>query len=696
MNYTIEHDLPERIRLRLQQRITLRKSVIIKALLEVQSGAREVAVSHQTGSILIHYEQGARDSLLTAVSLLDESFYRGIDASALLPMQRESTLTEAVFRLVGGLALRALLPRVVRHTVAVFRSTPLITRGITHLWQNKNADVAVLDASAIAVSLLRRDFKTAAIITSLLTLGDILESWTHKKSRESLVESLSLNLDTVWVRKDSQERSIPATDLAIDDVLVVRTGSVIPADGTVIEGEAGVNQAVMTGESLPVHKNRGSSVYAGTVVEEGELFIRVSAFDSATRIHKIAEMINESESLKASVQNRAEKMADAIVPYSFLLAGGIYLLTRDWVRASSALLVDYSCAIKLSTPLAILSGMKEGAQRNILIKGGKFLEALDEADVVVFDKTGTLTTALPQIAKVIPFSPHTREEVLRTAACLEEHFPHSVARAVVRQAEEEALEHREEHSQVEYVLAHGIASRLHGQRVLIGSTHFVFEDEKIPHSPEQFELIVREAQTCSLLCLAVGGKLAGIICIEDPLRDDAFTTVARLRQEKVARIAILTGDNRHTAASVAQQLNIEEFHAQLLPEQKTAFIKEMQKEGHRVVMVGDGVNDSPSLAAADVGVAMKSGADIAQETADVVLSDNSLSNLVEARKLGRGVMHKINLNYRLIVGGNSLLLALGLGGILSPTTSALLHNALTVGVSAYCLLPVLKDDAGGA
>lgn len=692
MHYTIEHDVPGRMRLRVKHRsITLHESVVIKALMEMQIGARCVAVSHRTGSILVHYEKGTRDSLLIAVSLLHKNFYKEIDTSALIS-QKETTLTGATLKLITGIIFRTLLPQLLRQTLAILRSAPIILRGIAHVWHHKRANVSVLDASAVGISLLRKDFKTATIITSLLALGDILESWTHKKSRESLIKSLSLNLDTVWIRRDSQEMNIPASDLNIDDILIVRTGSVISADGTVIGGEAAVNQTVMTGESLPVYKKIGSSVYAGSVVEEGEIFIRVTAFDSETRIHKIAEMIDESETLKASIQTRAEKMADAIVPYSFLLAGGIYFLTKDLLRASSALLVDYSCAIKLSTPLAILSAMREGAQKNILIKGGKFLEALSEADVIVFDKTGTLTTASPKIKKIIHFPPHTREDVLRIAACLEEHFPHSVAHAVVRQAEKESLVHQEEHSQVEYVLAHGIASHLHGQRILIGSTHFVIEDEQTPLSIEHLDIIRRESKTCSLLCLAIGNELAGIICIEDPIRGDAAVTIGELKRDGTTRIAILTGDNEYSASNVALKVGIEEFHAQLLPEQKTAFIKGLRAKGRRVIMVGDGINDSPALAAADVGVAMKSGADIAQEVADVVLNDNMLPSLVNARKLGKGVMLKINRNYKFIVGGNSLLLLLGLWGCISPATSALFHNLLTVSVSAYSLLPVLKAD----
>jgi Cu2+-exporting ATPase len=471
---------------------------------------------------------------------------------------------------------------------------------------------------------------------------------------------------------------------------VVRSGSVIPVDGVVFEGDAMVNQASMTGESEPVHRTAGLSVYAGTVVEAGELVIRVTAFDSETRLCKIAELIEESEELKANIQSRAEKMADAIVPYSFLLAAGIYLWTRDAARAASALMVDYSCAIKLSTPLVILSSMREAARMGALIKGGKFLETLATADTVVFDKTGTLTVSAPNVAKVIPFGGRTREEVLRTAACLEEHFPHSVARAVVKGAERENLSHLEEHSTVEYAVAHGIASRLRGEKVLIGSAHFVLEDEGVSCTAEQREILDREAERYSVLLLAAGKNLAGILCIEDPLREEAGEVVKRLRQEGISRIVMLTGDNARVADNIARRVGIGEVRAELLPEDKARIVKELKSEGRVIIMVGDGINDSPAMAAADMGIAMRGAADVARETADVALSENRMSVLVDLRELGRGTMEKIHRNFAWIIGANSLLLALGLGGIITPATSALLHNASTVASGVYSLKPILK------
>lgn len=663
----------------------------------MQEGVLGVSVSHRTGSILLCYQEAGpegrvRDTLLTAVALIDREFYAGIDGSVLVE-PNVTSLGEAVWELMLGVALRSFLPALLGRMVTLVRSLPLLGRGVRSMWRRGMPNVSVLDASAVGLSLLRRDFKTASIITTLLALGDLLESWTHKKSRESLTESLALRIDKLWIQKDGEEMQIPLTQLQLGDIVIVRSGSAIPVDGQVIDGEGMVNQASITGESLPVHRAPGLSVYAGTVLEEGYLAVRTDAFDSETRIQKIVNMINESEALKADIQSRAEKLADAMVPYNFALAGLIYLFTRDAMRASSALLVDYSCAIKLATPLALLSAMREGAQRGILIKGGKFLEALSNADTLVFDKTGTLTSATPRVAKVVPFGRFSREEVLRTAACLEEHFPHSVARAVVRQAEKELLSHREEHSEVEYLLAHGIASRLHGERLLIGSAHFVLEDESIPFSEEQRRVAENEERAYSVLYLACAGEPMGLVCVEDPLREESLLIVPKLKREGFSRIVMLTGDSARAAHNVAEVLGIEDVRPRLLPDQKTQIIADLKRDAVKVVMVGDGINDSPALSASDVGVAMKSGADIAREVADIVLTDNRLEGLLDARRLGSGVMKKINRNYAFIAGANSTLLALGLMGWITPVTSALLHNLATVGASTYSLLPILRETS---
>jgi heavy metal translocating P-type ATPase len=694
MEFKIVHELPGRIRVRSLNKIDRLEAVVIKALLETQDGVLSVSVSHRTGSILMKYEDGGcrtpvRDSLLAALKVLDRDFYADIDPS-LLEEEESPSLTQTLFEFFSGVIFRMLLPGIISQAVAVYRALPVLKQGAASLMSHGLTKVSVLDAAAVSVSIARRDFKTVSVITSLLALGGILEEWTHKKSKEGLAESLALNIDKIWVRlEDGSELQIPFSELKVGDRITVRTGSVIPVDGVVASGEAMINMSSLTGESMPVHRSSGLTVYAGAIVEEGSLDIMVEAVEGKTRIDKIAAMIEESEKLKANVQSRAERMADKIVPYNFMLAGLIYLFTRDAVRASSALLVDYSCAIKLSTPIAFLSAMREGAKRGILIKGGKFLEAMSEADTVVFDKTGTLTTAAPTVAKVIPFEGYSRNEVLRTAACLEEHFPHSIARAVVRQAEEENLHHREEHSKVDYIMAHGIVSHLHGRRVMIGSAHFVLEDEGVPCTPEQRETISAEDEKYSVLYLAYENELAGIICIEDPIRGDALETVQRLRSLGVGNIIMLTGDNQRTADSTARKVGISSVRAHLLPEDKTSVINGLRDDGATVAMVGDGINDSPSLSAAHVGVSMKSAADIAREVADIVLTDNRLGGIIDTRMLSTGVMRKVRNNYAFIIATNSALLALGLSGKIPPTMSALLHNLSTIGATSYSLMPIL-------
>jgi Cu2+-exporting ATPase len=690
MDFYLEHKLPGRMRLRCPKgSFTAAEARVIEEILKTQAGVLDAAVSHRTGSVLIHHENDAGASILDAARRLDKSFYGEIAAS--VPEIDEESLWNFLLSTTAGIAARALLPSVVRYPLIFLRSLPVFGKGLRSLFLDKRLSVSVLDATAVGTSMLRRDFRTASVITTLLALGELLESWTRKKSAKSLTDSLALNVDALWVRRDGQEVRIPMRDLRLGDLAVVQSGSVIPVDGMVIEGDAMVNQASMTGESEPVHRTAGLSVYAGTVIETGELVIRVTDFDNETRLHKIAEMIEDSDKLKANIQSRAEKLADAIVPYNFILAAGIYLRTRDVTRAASALMVDYSCAIKLCTPLVILSSMSEAARRGALIKGGKFLETLAEADTIVFDKTGTLTVSSPNVARVIPFGDHAREEVLRTSACLEEHFPHSVARAVVKAAEREELSHQEEHSTVEYVVAHGIASRLRGEKVLIGSEHFVLEDEGVSCTAEQREILDRESERYSVLLLAEGESLAGILCIEDPLREDASDALRRLRQEGISRIVMLTGDNPRVADSIARHVGIDEVRAKLLPEDKARIVKELKGEG-LVIMVGDGINDAPALAAADTGIAMRGAADVARETADVALSETRMSVLADLRMLGKGTMKKIHRNFAWTVGVNSVLLALGLGGVITPATSALLHNLSTVASGIYSLKPILTDS----
>ncbi|MGJ3523246.1 heavy metal translocating P-type ATPase [Nitratidesulfovibrio sp. D1] len=597
--------------------------------------------------------------------------------------------------LIRYLILRPFLPRIVRMISAFFRALPFLLKGGRSLASGR-LNVDVLDAAALGISLVRGDFRSVGLITALFAVGEFLEEWTRKKSRESLAESLAVDVDTVWVKRGEAEVQVPLSALADDDLVVVRAGSSIPVDGVVAEGEAMVNQTSMTGEPLAVARRPGASVYAGTVVEEGRLDIRPTGVGSETRINQIVGFIERSEALKANVQGKAERLADAIVPYSFLLAAGVWAVTRDVARAASVLLVDYSCAIRLATPLAILTGMREGARHGVLIKGGRFIEGLAGADTVVFDKTGTLTEARPRVAEVIPLNGHGRDDVLRLAACLEEHFPHPVARAVVRKAEQESLDHQEEHAEVEYVVAHGIASRLRGKRVLVGSRHFVHEDEGVPL--DEFLPVVNEwaAKGYSILHLAMGGRLAGILCIEDPLRPEAADVVKGLRGQGVKRIIMLTGDGPVTAAAVASAVGVDEWRAQVLPADKADIVRQLQADGGKVVMVGDGINDSPALSAADVGVSLRDGADLAREVADVVLSGNDLAELLTARRLAKATLRRIHVNFGSIMGLNSAFMALGLVGRAQPGMLALLHNLTTVGVALNAMRPMLGNgDAEG-
>lgn len=687
MKYRIEHELPGRIRLRCApESFSQQTAPAVAALMETQAGVTGVKASWRTGSLLIHHDGDHRSNILMAVEIIDQQYINSLGDEVIDNIPRPPSLSESVLSVLGGALFRAMLPAPLRMVATLWRALPVLGSGINSLW-NLNLDVNALDASAVGVSLLRRDFSTAGTIMTLLALGSVIEDCTRRQSREGLARSLALQIDQVWIREEGLDRQIPFSSLQIGDAVVVRAGSVIPVDGLVIDGEGMVNQASMTGESVSVHRVAGLSVYAGTVLEEGELLVSVVALHSDTRLQQIVQLIDESEALKAGVQSRAEHLADAIVPYSFLLAGVTWLLTGNLLRASAALMVDYSCAIKLATPLAILSAMKEGARDGVLIKGGKFLEALADADTIVFDKTGTLTVSEPTVVEIIPFGNRSARNVLKVAACLEEHFPHSLARAVVRKAEEEGIEHREEHAEVEYAIAHGIVSRLHGKRVIIGSAHFVFDDEGVPCSEKQRQIIEEKGQHYSLLFLTMDNRLAGLICLDDPLRPEARQIVSQLKNLGIKKSVMLTGDSKRVAAHVASQLNIDEYHAEVLPHEKTEFINQLIDEGHKVLMVGDGINDSPALAAATAGISLSTGADVAQEVADIVLVNPDLQGLVKARSLGTGVLQRISENYQLIVGVNSQLLILGLGGLISPAFSALLHNLATIAASLRSLRP---------
>ena len=689
MRFFLVHEIPGRMRLRAPFRFGSRMANELADQLDAIPGIEGVRVNPRTGSVLLLYANAtARNA---ACALLASRPVVPATVEAELPAVRDETSGLSLRPLLWYVFVRPLLPFAVRVVTAFSAALPFLVKGATSLFRGK-VNVDVLDASAIGISLLRRDFKTVSLLTLLLGFGEALEQWTRKKSLDSLAESLALDTDTAWVRRDGVEISVPLKDLRESDLVVVRAGSAIPVDGVVFEGEAAVNQASMTGEPLGVLRSAGAAVFAGTVVEEGELVVRVTGVGDGTRLRQIVRFIEESESLKAGVQGKAERLADAVVPFSFLLAGAVWLFTRNPARAAAVLLVDYSCALRLATPLAILAAMREGVGHGVLVKGGRFLEALASTDTVVFDKTGTLTESRPRVVDVVPAPGFLRDDVLRLAACLEEHFPHPVARAVVRKAEEENLHHLEEHTEVEYVVAHGIASRLHGERVLIGSRHYIHHDEKVDVEGMRSTIDALTEKGRSLLYLAINGKLAGIIGIEDPLRAESTAVVERLRAGGM-RVVMLTGDDERTASAVAGRLGIDEYRAQVLPADKASVIRKLQAEGRTVLMVGDGINDSPALSAADVGVTLRDGADLAREVADVVLTDCNLHHLTTALELGRGAMRRIHADFVATMTLNTLFLAAGLTGILQPGPSAVLHNLTTLGVSLNAMRPVLVSDS---
>lgn len=688
--YFIAHSIEGRMRLRPVDRkaacrdIERIAAVFKKDLAALFPGAA-ITVSARTGSVLVAYAETtvSRDRLLLGEPGEECAERQPVPAGCRNPIP-------------GKLRSWLLYPRFFVSAAAVIRSIPYIGSGLRSLLRG-TLGLAVLDAAALVVCLLQRDFKSLSSITFFFALGEFLADWTRKKSRASLEESLALKIDRVWVREGDLERQIPFAEMKKGDHVVVRAGYALPVDGTVIEGQGMVNQASMTGESLPVHRKAGATVYAGTVLEEGELCIRAAKVGSDTRINAILRTIEESESVKAKIQGRYERMADAIVPYNFLLAGLVFLATRNLARTGSVLLVDYSCAIRLTTPLAIFTAMREAADRGVLIKGGKYMEAVAEADVVVFDKTGTLTRAKPVLVGVVPFGDWSRTAVLRLAACLEEHFVHPVGQAVVRASDDEGLKHREEHATVEYIVAHGIASYWRGKRVLIGSGHFVLEDEGISLNAQQKRTIAREsAKGRSILYLSIGGELAGLLLIEDEIRDNAAAIVRALYADGISRVIMLTGDGELTAAGIAKRAGIGEYRSQMLPEDKAAFINQLKMEGHRVIMVGDGINDSPALSVSHVGVAMAGGADMAREVADIVLVNEELEGLLLARAISRLALRRVKTSFLQSVFLNSVFLAGGLLGFLQPGISAFLHNATTAGLAVSSVHPMELGERGEA
>ena len=702
MKAKIVHESSARLRVKLARPLTVREADLMQAWLSRESVAESVTVHERTGCVIFAYAPGGRDGCLAALGRFS---FASAESSVTLPGQSLREINRAFAeKLVRKVLMKAagtlFLPIPLRKFRAAMHMLPFMRRGLGCIWRRR-MKVELLDAISIGVSAFRGDFGTAGSVMFLLELGELLEEWTHKKSVAGLAESLSLNVDRVWLRSEDGDRLVPIAQIRPGDRVVIRAGGMIPMDGVVCSGEASVNQASLTGESIPVAKRPGGVVYAGTVVEEGECVVEVRQGLGESRYDRIVEMIERSEKLKSATEAKAASLADRLVPWTF--AGSLlsFVLTRNVQRAVSVLMVDFSCALKLAMPLAVLSAMGEAGRAHITVKGGKFLEAVAEADTIVFDKTGTLTHACPRVARIDTFCGKDEEEMLRLAACLEEHFPHSMANAVVEEARRRGLTHEEYHSKVDYIVAHGVASTVSGiwampegktERVLIGSAHFIFEDEKciVPEDERgRFDALPAEY---SQLYLAIDGRLAAVISISDPLREEAREVLAALRRLGIREAVMLTGDSPRTAEAIAKQLGVDTLRAGVLPSDKAGFVARRRAEGHRVIMVGDGINDSPALSEADCGIAISDGAAIAREIADVTIAADSLWELVRLRRIAMALMARIKANYRFVIGFNAALIALGAAGILPPAASALLHNLSTLGVSLHSMGRLTERD----
>lgn len=682
MNAIILHESRGRIRLKIRQKqMTLVQADLLEAWLQQKSWCRQVTVHERTCAVILYYE-GDRQIVLDAIRRFS---WQEAEKTTSLPAHSSRALNrefeeKLVGKVLGKAACTLFLPSPLRVARILWHMIPFVRRGL-HCLLRRRIKVELLDALSISISACRRDFGTAGMVMFLLEVGELLEEWTRKKSVADLAACMSLNVDRVWLRTAQSEVLVPVSQIQPGDAVIVRAGGIIPVDGLVLEGEVTVNQASLTGESIPVPKRPGGAVYAGTVVEEGECVLEVKQASGQSRYDQIVHMIEQSEQMKSEAESKAANLADKLVPYTF--AGSLLslVLTRNVARALSVLMVDFSCALKLAMPLAVLSAMREAGRAHITVKGGKFLEAVAAADTIVFDKTGTLTHACPRVAQVVPFGGKDEKEMLRLAACLEEHFPHSMANAVVEEAKRRGLTHEEYHSKVEYLVAHGIASTVNGERVLIGSAHFVFEDENcvIPEGDQvRFDMLPPEY---SHLYLAVGGQLAAVICISDPLREEAKAVLASLRTLGITNTVMLTGDSHRTAVAIAAQVGVEEFRSEVLPADKADFVAALRRKGHIVLMVGDGINDSPALSEADAGIAISDGAAIAREIADITIAADSLWELVQLRRIAMALMARIHSNYRFVIGFNGALIGLGMAGVISPAASATLHNLSTLGVS---------------
>ena len=692
MKFFIKHEVQGRLRIHvIQNRMTCAEADVLCWTLEKQKNVTKVKVYERTADAVIYYTGDRKELIHTLKKLRCEKAdvpenVLSSSGRALNSAYKEKLIAKALLHYGGKL----ILPNPARKIWLTFKAVQYIGKGIRCLARRK-IEVPVLDATAIGVSVLRGDFNTAGSVMFLLGIGELLEEWTHKKSVGDLARSMSLNIKKVWLKREEQEVLVPASDILPGDRVIVHMGNVIPFDGEVSGGEGMINQASLTGESLPVRRTKGQSVYAGTVLEEGELEITVRAVSGSTRFEKIVTMIEDSEKLKSNLESKAEHLADRLVPYTLLGTGLVGLLTRNVTKALSVLMVDFSCALKLAMPISVLSAIREAGKNGITVKGGKYLEAVAEADTIVFDKTGTLTKAKPTVKEVIVFGDYPEPEALRIAACLEEHFPHSMAKAVVDAAKRRNLYHEEMHSKVEYIVAHGISSYIEGKKTVIGSSHFVFEDEKCRIRPEYQERFDTLPEEYSHLFLAIDGELVAVICIEDPLREEAGEMVRLLKEEGISKVVMMTGDSERTAASIAKRVGVDEYYSEVLPEDKAGFIEAEKAAGRKVVMIGDGINDSPALSAADAGIAISDGAELAREIADITIAAEDLREIVVLKRLSNAMMRRIQENYRGIVGINAALIILGVAGVIQPTTSALLHNTSTLAISLRSMDSLLPE-----
>ena len=679
MRFVIKHEIRGRIRVHvLQKRMTYEQADTLYYYLNRKQNVTSVKVYERSQDVTVSYV-GNREEI---IRLLKQFSYETTEVPDAFLQNSGRQLNDMYWeKLVNKVVLRGanklFLPYTLRAGITIIKSIRYIWQGIQTLMKGK-IEVPVLDATAIGVSIFRSDFNTAGSVMFLLGIGELLEEWTHKKSVGDLARSMSLNIDKVWVDCDGQEVWIPSSEVKKGDRVIVHMGNMIPFDGVVEHGEAMVNQASMTGESAPVHKKTDSYVYAGTVVEEGGITLRVEAVGGSSRFEKIVQMIEESEKLKSSLESKASHLADRLVPYTLAGTGLVWLFTRNVTKALSILMVDFSCALKLAMPISVLSAIREASLYQITVKGGKYLEAVAEADTIVFDKTGTLTKTQPTVKQIVSFNGFEEDELLRIAACMEEHFPHSIAKAVVDAAQERHLVHDEMHSQVEYIVAHGISTTINEKKAIIGSYHFVFEDENCIIPEGKKELFNNLPPECTHLYLAIEGVLAAVICIEDPLREEAEAVISSLKKVGIKKVVMMTGDSERTAKVIAQKVGVDEYYSEVLPEDKARYVEKEKEMGRKVIMIGDSVNDSPALSAADVGIAISDGAEIAREIADITMGADNLYEIVTLKAISNALMKRIHKNYRFIVGFNTGLIALGVGGILQPATSALLHNTSTL------------------